>query len=575
MKLTEALRINQQVPAHTPPFAVTVACGFTPLHLKTFLSAHLQTALPDRKIVVEPGLYGNLIGTVEGGVPPESQAIAIALEWADLDQRLGYRQTGGWSPSDLPDIVANTAQMLQRLEAAIQRIPPSIKVALSLPTLALPPVFLPPGCQSGDAEMQLEQSLATFAAGVARLSHVAIVNRQHLAELSSPAGRFDLKAELLTGLSYALPHADHVSACLAHLIQPATPKKGLITDLDDTLWKGIAGEIGADNVTWDLESHSQIHGLYQQVLRALAEQGVLLAVASKNNPDVAQQALSRGDILLSSAKFFPQEIHWQPKSGSVERILRTWNIGADSVVFVDDSPMEVAEVQAAHPGVQGLLFPKNDYAAALRFLRTLRDLFSKSRISEEDAFRLDSIRRGTEFQQARESNGLTHDAFLLQIKASIKLDFAGAAADPRVLELVNKTNQFNLNGRRYSEGDWSKDLDDPNTFVVSAAYEDKFGSLGKIAVLRGKRQGSVLQIPVWVMSCRAFARRIEYQCLRVLFDRFEADVIRFDFEATAKNAPLADFLSSFLDVKPAGNARLSRKDFDNRCPALYHTVTAT
>ena len=573
MKLTEALRINQQVPAHAPAFAVTLACGFTPLHLKTFLTAYLQRALSDRKVVVEPGLYGNLIETVEGGLPAESQAIAIALEWTDLDQRLGYRQTGGWSPSDLPDIVVNTSQMLQRLESAIQRIPPSIKIALSLPTLALPPVFLPPGCQSSEAEMRLEQSLAAFAAGIARLSQVAIVNRWHLAELSSPTGRFDLKAELLTGLSYTLPHADQVAACLAQLIQPAAPKKGLITDLDDTLWKGIVGEIGADKVAWDLESHSQIHGLYQQVLRALAEQGVLLALASKNNPDTAQQALNRADILLSSAKLFPQEIHWQPKSGSVERILRAWNIGADSVVFVDDSPMELAEVQTAHPGVQCLLFPKNDYAAALRFLRTLRDLFGKSRIGEEDTFRLESIRQGAEFQEASGNNGLTQDVFLQNIKASVKLDFANAASDPRVFELVNKTNQFNLNGRRYTESDWHKDLGDSDTFVVSTAYEDKFGSLGKIAVLRGKRQGRVLQIPIWVMSCRAFARRIEYQCLRVLFDRFDADSICFDFEATSKNAPLAEFLRALLDRPLVDRVLLTKKEFDSRCPALYHTVT--
>ena len=541
------------------------------MHLKTFLTAHLQKSLPGRKVSVEPGLYGNLVGTVEGGISVESQAVAVPLEWADLDQRLGYRQTGGWSPSDLGDIVANAGQMLKRLESAIQRVRPSIKVAVSLPSLALPPVFLNPSWQAGEAEMRLEQSLMDFGASIASQPHVAVVSRRHLDEISPRAGRFDLKSELLVGLSYTVPHADYLAGSLAQLIVPFVAKKGLITDLDDTLWQGLVGEVGADGVSWDLEKHSQIHGLYQQLLRALAEQGVLLAVASKNNLEIAEKALSRPDILIPADKMFPHEIHWQPKSGSIERILRTWNVGADSVIFVDDSPMELAEVQAAHPGVQCLLFPKNDYAAAPAFLRNLRDLFGKAKVSEEDALRLNSIRSGAEFQQAA---GATPEAFLEQMKASIKFDFSGAAADPRVLELVNKTNQFNLNGRRYTEADWSKDLDDPGTFVASIAYEDKFGALGKIAVMRGKRQGNGLKVASWVMSCRAFARRIEFQSLRVLFDQFEADCIDFEFEPTAKNSPLQEFLGTVLDqTSVVPPVRLSKPDFESRCPTLYHAVS--
>ena len=419
--------------------------------------------------------------------------------------------------------------------------------------------------------MRLEQSLTNFATNISTHSYVALVSRRHLDEISPRSARFDLKSELLTGLSYTIPHTDHLAAALARLIAPFTPKKGLITDLDDTLWQGIVGEVGAEGVSWDLEKHSQIHGLYQQLLRALAEQGVLVAIASKNNSDVAGKALTRSDILIPAGKMFPHEIHWQAKSGSVERIVRTWNIGADSVVFIDDSPMELAEVQAAHPGVRCIQFPKNDYAAVPAFLRSLRDLFGKSKVSEEDALRLESIRRGAEFQEA--SEGLSPDAFLEQMKASIKFDFSGAGSDPRVLELVNKTNQFNLNGRRYTDADWAQGLTDPNTFVASIAYEDKFGSLGKIAVMRGRRLGKSIHMASWVMSCRAFARRIEFQCLRVLFDKYGAESIGFDFEATSKNSPLQEFFSGILEQKSNGApVSLSKQDFDSRCPSLYHTV---
>ena len=161
--------------------------------------------------------------------------------------------------------------------------------------------------------------------------------------------RFQIRC--MTGLPYTVTHADRLAGALARLLAPPVPKKGLITDLDDTLWHGLVGEIGPENVSWDLASHYQLHGLYQKLLASFLEEGVLIGIASKNDPEVARRALERSDLLLQADRVFPVEIHWDAKSGSVGRILRTWNIGADSVVFVDDSPMELAEVVAAYPGI--------------------------------------------------------------------------------------------------------------------------------------------------------------------------------------------------------------------------------
>ena len=177
--------------------------------------------------------------------------------------------------------------------------------------------------------------------------------------------RLDLKSDLAAGLPYSLAHADALAAALAQLLARETPKKGLITDLDDTLWNGIVGEVGPQGVNWDLASHQQIHGLYQKLLASFSEEGVLVAIASKNDPRVVEEALDREDMILKRRHVFPSEVHWKAKSGSVERILRTWNVGADSVVFVDDSPMELAEVAAAHPGIECILFPKKSAAKSI------------------------------------------------------------------------------------------------------------------------------------------------------------------------------------------------------------------
>ena len=232
-----------------------------------------------------------------------------------------------------------------------------------------------------------------------------------------------MKSDLYSGLPYTMQHADRLAAQLAQALLPPPPKKGIISDLDDTLWNGIVGEVGPDAVTWDLASHAQLHGLYQKLLGSLADSGTLIGVASKNDPAVVHQAFERPDLLLRSDQVFPIEVHWNAKSGSVTRILETWNIAADSVIFVDDSPMELAEVAAAHPGIECVLFPKNDYAAGLAMLRHLRDRCGKERVSKDDALRLESIRQGAAFRE-QTSGGAAPESFLQGINAVVTFDFA-------------------------------------------------------------------------------------------------------------------------------------------------------
>ena len=318
----------------------------------------------------------------------------------------------------------------------------------SLPTLPLPPAFHTSGWQAGKTELAIAFALTSFAARLADRPGVSVVSAQRLADQSPPAHRFDLKSELLAGHPYAVAHADALALALAQLLQPTVPKKGLITDLDDTLWRGIVGEVGSEAISWDLGSHAQVHGLYQQTLSALVTQGVLLAVASKNSSDATEQAFAREDILLKKDKIFPMEVHWKPKSESIGRILATWNIGSDGVVFVDDSPMELAEVKAAWPDIHCLLFPKNEPRAVLALLRELRDLFGKNRVAMEDGLRLGSIRAAAD-RPSESSQGAGQEAFLSQAEATLTAQFSPPSTDSRIVELVNKTNQFNLNGMRY------------------------------------------------------------------------------------------------------------------------------
>lgn len=168
--------------------------------------------------------------------------------------------------------------------------------------------------------------------------------------------------------------------------------------------------------------------------------------------------------------------------------------------------------------------------------------------------------------------GLAAEDFLRSVEATITFRLGSDARDQRAFELINKTNQFNLNGRRLSEAEWLGFLQDPAAFLLTASYEDKYGPLGKIAVVMGKLEGNKFHVSFWVMSCRAFSRRIEHQCLMYLFAKLDADEMVFDYEATPRNGPLQEFFAELLGGPPASAPSLRKTHFNAKAPALFHRI---
>jgi FkbH-like protein len=572
MKLIDALAMLETGSMGVDaPLPVLLACGFEPLHLATFLTAHLQERFPQRPVRLTTGLYGDLAGTLERGAAGV-EAVAAVIEWSDLDPRLGVRGLGAWSPRVLPDVVEAAERAAARIQAALERLAGACPVALCGPTLPLPPVAYTPGWQTSAFETDLADIVAGVMRWAVRHPRVRVVRAQRLDAMSPPGARLDVLAEVRAGFPYRPPHADAVGALLAALVEGPPPKKGLITDLDDTLWAGLLGEAGVAGVTWDLAAGGHLHAVYQRLLAALAESGVLVAVASKNDPALVEDALRRPDLLLARDRVHPVHAGWGPKSEAVGRILRAWNVAADSVVFVDDTPMELAEVGTAHPGITTVAFPRDDPAAAWATFERLRDLFGKTAITGEDRLRLASLRR-REFAEPPADGGAGVESFLASAAAVVTLDARLAPDDPRGLELVNKTNQFTLNGRRYTEPQWRALLARPGAFLLRVSYEDRFGPLGTIAIVAGRVEGRTVTVDAWVMSCRSFSRRVEHQCLRDLFARFGADEIRLHYAKTERNGPLQAFLAGLLGTSlPGAGLVLTRAAFEAACPVLSHTI---
>ena len=478
----------------------------------------------------------------------------------------------GWGPDVIADILAdvqiNSERFLQLLRDAAERK----SLAVCLPTLPLPPLSHHAAAQAGLWQLQLSEIINGFAVRAASIPNIKLVNQQQL-DLKSPlAERLDVKSEFSSGFPYRTVHAATLAEMLACLIQSRAPKKGFITDLDDTFWHGLLGEDGIAGISWSLDQHSQIHALYQQLLLALSESGVLIGVASKNDHALALKAFERDDVVMPRERLFPFEVSWDPKSRSIARILQVWNVGADSVVFVDDSPLELAEVKTAFPEMECRLFPREDDQAAYNLLEDLRALFGKESILEEDTLRHESIRRGSQQFDHLNRSAASADVFLARVEAELTLSSTPDHSDARAFELINKTNQFNLNGRRLSQAEFQAKVSAPNAFFLVVAYKDKYGPLGKIAVMLGSLAHQHLELDTWVMSCRAFSRRIEHKCLEHIFDKLGVSKITFGFQPTERNAPLQEFLKEILGDEPRPGWSLDRETFMGNKPSLPHAV---
>lgn len=572
MKLLEAMRlINEASASDRPPRTYALACGFTPLALETFLRAHLQQRRPDVRVDLTVGLFGDVAGNVERASASTVEGIAVVVEWSDLDPRLSWRSGAAIGTEFLGDVADSARRAADRIARRIEEAAARSPVAVCGPTLQLPPVFLAaPGTASAVA-LQLRAAAAEFAARLAAVSGVRVVDAQALDAALLPAARADLTSDILHGFPYERTHAAAVGAALAAALHPAPAKKGLITDLDDTLWRGLVGETGPAGVKWGLDDGAQTHALYQRTLAALAESGVLVAVASKNDPAVVEEAMRRGDLMLPADAVFPVHASWGAKSAAVAAILEVWNVGADSVVFVDDSPLEIAEVQARFPDIEGIRFDGKDPAAVARVVSRLRAVFGKDVVRVEDQLRAASLRSGATLRAAAGEGDA--ESFLSRLDARLTFDLSRDRADARAFELVNKTNQFNLNGRRYTEAEWAAALARPSAFLLTVGYEDRYGPLGKIGVALGTIAADEVRLDAWVLSCRAFSRRIEDATLRALLDAFGAAAVVLDVARTPRNGPTQELVARYAEVPvSAGAVRVTRAAFDTAAPALHQRV---
>ena len=315
-------------------------------------------------------------------------------------------------------------------------------------------------------------------------------------------------------------------------------KKCLILDCDNTLWAGVIGEDGMDGI--------QLGGAYQEFQRsilALHERGVIIALCSKNNEeDVWEVMESHPECLLNKSHLSAWRINWDNKASNIDALSRELNLSLDSFVYVDDSPRECQLIREALPEVSVLQVPESldDYSSLL-----LKDgLFDTLSVSDEDKNRTELYRAETERSQDRKVH-VDLDDYLASLEQTLQLWEATEDDLPRVAQLTQKTNQFNLTTRRYPEGQIAAFMRDDAVAVLLMSVSDRYGDLGTTGVLIVRRCDDIGLIDSLLLSCRVLGRQLEFafvdRSLSLLENRWKLSSWEAEYRPTRKNVQVVDF----------------------------------
>lgn len=323
-----------------------------------------------------------------------------------------------------------------------------------------------------------------------------------------------------------------------------TPKKLLLLDLDHTLWGGLAGEREHKEIVLSDEGVGLVYKDSQRILRMMKNKGVMLGIVSKNNMDDAMGIIQgHPHMVLKQEDFVAIRINWNHKSENIKEIARELNIGLDSVVFLDDSPLEREEIKTILPDVTVPDFPEVIDSLPQKIYEIYQEYFWKWVTTEEDQNKTEQYHQENARKKWRQQEFATDYAGYLQ-SLQIKVQQVDTEQNiERLYQLLNKTNQFNLTTYRYEMNDLQEQIQKQKKIYYMYRVGDRFGDVGIVGIVGVEYQDRAY-IKDFVMSCRVMGRQIE----QYILEQIETDArnrgyqeLYASYRQTAKNKPVADF----------------------------------
>lgn len=328
-------------------------------------------------------------------------------------------------------------------------------------------------------------------------------------------------------------------------------KKSLVLDLDNTLWGGIVGDDGVENLEIGQEtSMGQVYSEFQSYVKAQKEIGVMLNINSKNEYDNAIAGLNHPDAILKPEDFILIKANWEPKSRNIAAIAEELNILPDSLVFVDDNPAErnIVGVQNAGVAVPEIGTPE-------QYIRVLdhAGFFEVTNLSEDDRKRSEMYKANMERERQQQNFG-DYREYLLSLEMKARIMAFEPMYMARIAQLSNKSNQFNLTTRRYTQSDIEQFAADENYITRYGKLEDKFGDNGVVSVVIGRKDMTekALHLELWLMSCRVLKRDMEYAMMDAVVQECRTcgiGTIYGYYYPTAKNGMVKEFYAAMGFMK--------------------------
>ncbi|MEX2216966.1 MAG: HAD-IIIC family phosphatase [Phycisphaeraceae bacterium] len=319
-----------------------------------------------------------------------------------------------------------------------------------------------------------------------------------------------------------------------------SPKKVIALDCDNTLWRGVVGEDGPEGVKFDPGFMALQHFMIAQ-----AQAGMVLCLVSKNiEDDVAKVFEVRDDMPLKNEHIVARKVNWVHKSQNLSELASELSLGIDSFIFIDDNPVECAQVQAALPQVLVLNLPKED-AAIPGFLKHVWE-FDHLKVTGEDRKRTEMYRQNVAREQAMKQS-ITFDDFLTSLNLQIILREPDAQAMPRVAQLTQRTNQFNFTTLRRTQPEIETALNSGKLHCLIVEVKDRFGDYGLVGLMLYELTANELKIDSFMLSCRVLGRGVEHRMLQRLGEIAKERRLAFvhaPLIPTKKNIPALNFLRS-------------------------------
>lgn len=495
----------------TVRLALVGGCNLYPLH--EMVEHLLETAGWDVRLYV--GRYDNYVAEI---LEPESALYAFQPQVLFLLPALRCcRYAGQWTDA-AEKVRAEAARLAHQLLELCQTAHERTHAEILLANFPLPAGFDPGPYRSRTLASDWSfRKLVNLELGAAAPPCVSICDLEFLACRRGTAACEDARAWYESKLPGSPEFLADIAREVVRMVEALwrSPKKVLVLDLDNTIWGGVVGDDGLAGIEiGDTSPRGEAFKAFQKKVLSLLERGVLLAVCSKNDADKAREPFEKHpDMVLRPEHIVSFKANWDPKSENLRAIAAELNLGLDSFVFVDDNPAEIEIVRRFVPEVSTILLGP-DPADYVRQLEDARH-FEPRALTAEDGTRTAQYRQEAERRALLESV-TDMDAYLKSLEMRAIVSDFNATDAPRIAQLINKSNQFNLTTRRRTEAEVRALLQDPSYVCFSLRLADRFGDHGLIAVVIGRLQEDGLEVDTWLMSCRVLKRQVEEETLNEL-----------------------------------------------------------